>query len=265
MIEFLLTIPPVWLALLAGLFTWSVTALGAAAVFFFKNVNRRVMDVMMGFAAGVMIAASFFSLLSPAIELSEQLGYIPWLYPSLGFLAGGIFVVGASKLLDRALKMKHNNKNQSVKRSVMLVSSITLHNIPEGLSVGVAFGAMALGIPGCDIIGAVLLALGIGIQNFPEGASVSLPLRRDGHSRLKSFAMGQASGLVEPIASVIGYFLAVAIRAVLPFALSFSAGAMIAVVASELIPESSKESKNAAVLGCVVGFIVMMLLDVALG
>ena len=264
MTEFLSGIPPVWLSVIASLFTWGVTALGAATVFFFKTVNRKVLDAMMGFSAGVMIAASFWSLLSPAIDLSETLGYIPWLWPAVGFLVGGLFVVGASKLLDRAIEFKDEHKNRSVKRSIMLVSSITLHNIPEGLSVGVAFGAMSLDIPGCEVVGALLLALGIGIQNFPEGVSVALPLRREGLSRAKSFFYGQASGFVEPIASIIGYFLATAMRAVLPFALSFSAGAMICVVCSELIPEAN-EHKNLAVIGCIVGFLVMMILDVALG
>lgn len=264
MLDFLIQIPPIWMALIATAFTWSVTALGAATVFFFKTVNRKVLDVMMGFSAGVMIAASFWSLLAPAIELSETLGYISWLWPSVGFAAGGLFVVGASKMLDKAIKLKDEIQGKSLKRSIMLVSSITLHNIPEGLSVGVAFGAFALGVEGCDSIGAFLLALGIGIQNFPEGVSVALPLRREGMSRGKAFFYGQASGVVEPIAAVIGFFLATAMRAVLPFALAFSAGAMISVVCSELIPEAN-EHKNLAVIGSIAGFLVMMILDVALG
>lgn len=265
MFEALSTIPPVWLTVIATAFTWGVTALGAATVFFFKTVNRKVMDIMMGFSAGVMIAASFWSLLSPAIEMSGELGYIKWLWPAVGFLAGGLFVVGASKLLDRSLKLKNEGEHGGLKRSILLVSSITLHNIPEGLSVGVAFGAMAMGIPGCEIVGASLLAVGIGIQNFPEGASVSLPLRREGYSRARSFFYGQASGIVEPCAGIIGYFLATAMRAILPFALAFSAGAMISVVSSELLPESAKENKNLSVIGCIAGFLVMMILDVALG
>lgn len=264
MTEILMKIPPLWMAVIATTFTWGVTALGAATVFFFKSINRKVLDLMMGFSAGVMIAASFWSLLSPAIELSETLGYIPWLWPSIGFLVGGMFVVGAGKLLDRAIEFKDEEKGKSLKRSVMLVTSITLHNIPEGLSVGVAFGAFALGVPGCDAVGAFLLALGIGIQNFPEGVSVALPLRREGLSRAKSFFYGQASGFVEPIAALLGFFLSTAMRTILPFALAFSAGAMIAVVCSELIPEAS-EHKNLAVVGSIVGFLVMMILDVALG
>lgn len=265
MFDFLGGLPPLVLVLIASTFTWGITALGASMVLFFKNVNRRVLDLMLGFAAGVMIAASFWSLLSPAIELSSELGYIKWLYPALGFLFGGGFVVGASILLDRAIRMKKGVTTPGLKRSILLVCSITLHNIPEGLSVGVAFGAMALGVPGCDLIGATLLAIGIGIQNFPEGASVSLPLRREGASRAKSFFLGQASGMVEPIAAIIGFFLATTMRAILPFALSFSAGAMIAVVTSELIPEAAVSSKNLAVLGCIAGFLAMMILDVALG
>lgn len=264
MIDIMAQIPPFWLALLATLFTWFVTALGAATVFFFKTVNRKILDLMMGFSAGVMIAASFWSLLSPAIELSETLGYISWLWPAIGFLVGGLFVVGASKLLDKAIKVKDEVHGKSLKRSILLVSSITLHNIPEGLSVGVAFGAFALAVPGCELIGAFLLALGIGIQNFPEGVSVSLPLRREGVSRGKSFFYGQASGFVEPLAAMLGFCLATTMRAILPFALAFSAGAMISVVSSELIPEANK-NKNLAVIGCIVGFLIMMILDVALG
>lgn len=256
--DFFVNIPTVWLSLISSVFCWLVTACGAAFVFFFKKVNVKVMDILMGFSAGVMTAASFWSLLSPAIELGSQLGYIPWLFPCIGFSAGGLFVVGVSKLLDKSL-------NNGSKRSVLLVSSITLHNIPEGMSVGVAFGALALDTPGSTLAGAFLLALGIGLQNFPEGASVSLPLRRDGMSRGKAFLYGQFSGLVEPCAAMLGYFLCTAVRAALPFCLSFSAGAMIAVVASELIPESCRDNKNFAALGCIAGFVLMMVMDVALG
>jgi ZIP family zinc transporter len=264
MLDFLMQIPPIWMAVIATTFTWGVTALGAATVFFFKTVNRKLLDLMMGFSAGVMIAASFWSLLAPAIELSETLGYISWLWPAVGFAVGGFFVILASKLLDKAIKLKDEAQGKSLKRSIMLVSSITLHNIPEGLSVGVAFGAFALGVPGCESVGAFLLALGIGIQNFPEGVSVALPLRREGMGRGKAFFYGQASGVVEPIAAIIGFYLATLMRAFLPFALAFSAGAMISVVCSELIPEAN-EHKNLAVIGSIVGFLVMMVLDVALG
>lgn len=258
---------PVWQALLATLFTYGVTAAGAAVVFFFKSVNRKVLDAMLGFGAGVMIAASFWSLLFPAIDLCGELGYNQWFLPAVGFLCGGAFVVLAGKMLERfSFKgIGDHNKAQSLRRSILLVTAVTLHNIPEGLAVGVAFGGAALGIPGCGVIGASLLALGIGLQNFPEGAAVSLPLRREGFSRGKSFLYGQASGIVEPIAAVLGVFAALTIRSIQPFLLAFSAGAMIAVVAAELIPESVEKNKNLAAMGVVFGFIVMMVLDVALG
>ena len=263
--NFLENVPTVWLALGASVFCWLITALGASLVFFFKKANVLVMNILMGFSAGVMIAASFWSLLSPAIDLSRELGYIDWLFPCIGFLAGGLFVIGVSKLLDKSLGANVETKAQSKRRSILLVTSITLHNIPEGMSVGVAFGAIAAGTPGSTLIGALTLALGIGLQNFPEGASVALPLRHEGYSRTKSFLFGQFSGIVEPCAAMLGYFLCTAIKAALPFCLAFSAGAMIAVVASELIPEACKESKNSAAIGCIAGFIVMMLMDVALG
>lgn len=262
--EILEKIPTVWLTLGASVFCWLITALGASLVIFFKKVNAQIMNILMGFSAGVMIAASFWSLLSPAIELGTELGYLPWLFPCIGFLAGGLFVIGASKLLDYGMQVKNDKIDASRKRSILLVTSITLHNIPEGMSVGVAFGAFAMGTPGSTLMGAMLLALGIGLQNFPEGASVALPLRRDGCSRKRAFIFGQFSGIVEPCAAMIGCFLCTAIQAALPFCLSFSAGAMVAVVASELIPEACRESKNFAAIGCIVGFIVMMTMDVAL-
>lgn len=254
---------PLALTIIASLFTYSVTALGAMLVFFFKSVNRKILDAMLGFSAGVMIAASFWSLISPALELSRELGYVEWLLPALGFLFGGLFIVLTAKILDKKLKVKEQ-ESHTFKRSILLVSSITLHNIPEGLAVGVAFGGAALGITGSTIIGAIMLALGIGIQNFPEGAAVALPLRREGYSRRKSFFIGQASGMVEPFAAVAGFFLTMAVRSILPFLLTFSAGAMIAVVASELIPEGAKENKSITVIGVILGFLVMMILDVAL-
>lgn len=256
-------IPTVWLALGASLFCWLFTALGAALVFFFKKTNQTVLNILMGFAAGVMIAASFFSLLAPSVELSETLGYLPWVFPAAGFAAGGLFVIGASKLLDKSLGLE--SEKGSKKRSILLVTSITLHNIPEGMSVGVAFGAFAMGTAGSTVAGALALSIGIALQNFPEGASVALPLRRDGCTRRKAFFCGQLSGIVEPCAAMLGYFLCTAMRAALPFCLAFSAGAMIAVVASELLPEACRENKNLAALGCVAGFIVMIVMDVALG
>lgn len=257
---------PVIQALIATTFTWGVTALGALVVCFFKNINKKVLNTILGFSAGVMIAASFWSLLAPSIDLSFELGYIAWILPAFGFIVGGLFVLLSDKFLDRVLKGKKNLRSAiSLKRSILLISAITIHNIPEGMAVGVAFGGIASGVPGMTLIGAIMLAIGIGIQNFPEGAAVSLPLRNEGFSRFKSFMLGQASALVEPISAVIGVVLVLTIRSILPFLLAFAAGAMIAVAARELLPESVKENKNLATLGLIFGFTLMMILDVALG
>jgi ZIP family zinc transporter len=226
-------------------------------------MNQKVLDMMMGFAAGVMIAASFWSLLAPAIELSVEMGGNAWLTSAVGFMLGGCFVIGTDMVLSRAVLMKQ--KGSGVKRSILLTVAVTLHNIPEGLAVGVAFGSAAIGIEGASVGAAAMLALGIGLQNFPEGVCVSLPLFRDGASRLKSFFIGQASGVVEPIAGVLGVLFALRARGALPLALSFSAGAMIAVVCSELIPESFKDNKTLAAFGVLFGFASMMILDVAFG
>jgi ZIP family zinc transporter len=262
---------PIWQALLATLFTWFVTALGAGVVFFFRTINRKLLDAMLGFAAGVMIAASYWSLLAPAIAMAEESGTVPaWVPATVGFMSGGIFLWGVDKVLPH-LHLGFPNEDAegiqtSWRRSVLLVLAITLHNIPEGLAVGVAFGALAADIPTATLAGAVALALGIGIQNFPEGAAVSVPLRREGFSRLKSFWYGQASGVVEPIAGVIGALAVVFMRPILPYALAFAAGAMIYVVVEELIPESQLEKNtDAATMGAMCGFAVMMTLDVALG
>lgn len=257
---------PVIQALFATTFTWFVTMLGALVVCFFKEPNKKILDTILGFSAGVMIAAAFWSLLIPSLELSQELGYIEWLIPSIGFAVGGLFVLLSDKFLDKVLKHRKDIISaSSLKRSILLVGAITIHNIPEGMAIGVAFGGIASGIPGVTLIGAIMLALGIGIQNFPEGAAVSLPLRTEGFSRLKSFLIGQASALVEPISAVIGVILVLAIRNVLPFLLAFAAGAMIIVVARELLPESIKDNKNLATLGLICGFLLMMILDVALG
>lgn len=257
---------PIIQALIATTFTWGVTALGALMVCFFKSGNKKVLNTILGFSAGVMIAASFWSLLSPAIELGEELGYIAWVLPTLGFIVGGLFVLLSDKFLDKVLKkQKSKKKVNSLKRSILLISAITIHNIPEGMAVGVAFGGLAYGVSGMTLIGAIMLAIGIGIQNFPEGAAVSLPLRNEGFSRTKSFIYGQASALVEPISAIIGVVLVLAVRSILPFLLSFAAGAMIVVVARELLPESIKENKNLATLGLLCGFTIMMILDVSLG
>lgn len=256
---------PILQALIASTFTWGITLLGALMVCFFKEVNKKALNTILGFSAGVMIAASFWSLLLPSIELSEELGYIAWGLPALGFILGGLFVLLSDKFLDKTLSDKNSIKKDSLKRSILLVSAITLHNIPEGMSIGVAFGGISSGVSGMTLIGAIMLAVGIGIQNFPEGAAVSLPLRKEGFSRKKSFFIGQASALVEPISAVIGVILVLAVRSILPILLSFAAGAMITVASRELLPESISENKNLSTLGLIFGFVLMMVLDVALG
>jgi ZIP family zinc transporter len=261
---------PVTQALLATLFTWFLTALGAGMVFFFRSINRKVLDAMLGFAAGVMIAASFWSLLAPAIEMAED-GPLPaWVPAALGFLAGGAFLWLVDKVLPHLHLGFPREEAEGIqthwRRSVLLVLAITLHNIPEGLAVGVAFGALAADLPSATLAGAVALALGIGIQNFPEGAAVSVPLRREGLSRLKSFWYGQLSGVVEPVAGVLGAAAVILMRPILPYALAFAAGAMIFVVIEELIPESQLDKNtDVSTVGAMVGFAVMMTLDVSLG
>ena len=261
---------PIMQALLATCFTWFVTAAGSGLVFFFRSINRKVLDGMLGFAAGVMIAASYWSLLAPAIAMAEEAGGIPWLPATGGFLLGGAFLWLADKLLPHLHLGLPIEEAEGIKttwqRSVLLVLAITLHNIPEGLAVGVAFGALAANLPSASLPGAIALALGIGIQNFPEGTSVSVPLRREGMSRLKAFWYGQLSGIVEPIAGVLGAVAVIAMKPILPYALAFAAGAMIYVVVEELIPESQRESlTDVATIGAMLGFAVMMTLDVALG
>jgi ZIP family zinc transporter len=257
-------------ALLATLFTWFVTALGASMVFGFKAINRRVLDIMLGFAAGVMIAASFWSLLAPAIAMARG-GLLPgWLPAVVGFLLGGFFLWGVDKVLPHLHINYPTEEAEGIKtrwqRSLLLVLAITLHNIPEGLAVGVAFGALATNLQSASLAGAVTLALGIGLQNFPEGAAVSIPLLREGMSRLKSFWYGQLSGVVEPLAAVAGAAAVVLIRPLLPYALAFAAGAMIYVVVEELIPEAQRNQKDThtATIGTMLGFAVMMFLEVAL-
>ena len=263
---------PVLLALLATLFTWGLTALGAATVFLGRNLKPKTFDGTLGFAAGVMIAASFWSLLAPSIEMSEELGYgaFKWMPPLLGFLLGGLFLWGMDKVLPHLHPGFTSAETEGIKthwqRSVLLVLAITLHNIPEGLSVGVAIGAAAAHGGPEALWPALALTLGIGIQNFPEGLAVSMPLRAAGFSRRKSFFVGQASGLVEPVAAVIGAAAVVWAQALLPYALSFAAGAMLFVTVEELIPESqSGDHGDIATLGFVIGFALMMFLDVSLG
>lgn len=252
-------------ALVATIFTWSITSLGSLVVFFFKKVNKNVMDAMLGFAAGVMIAASFFSLLLPAIEMSNSLNLISWAVCSIGILLGGTLLFIGDKIFDHITKSKNYKEGSSIKRCLMLITSITLHNIPEGLAVGVAFGSLYYGLDGASLSSAWMLALGIGIQNFPEGMAVSLPLRREGYSRKKSFFYGQLSGIVEPISGVIGAILVMKIRYLLPYLLSFAAGAMIYVVVEELIPESqTNKKKDLMAFFTLIGFITMMVMDIAL-
>ena len=282
MLTWLAGFHPILQALLATLFTWGVTALGAAAVFVTRKINKKLLQAMLGFAAGVMVAASFWSLLAPAIEMAEASGLPAWLPAVVGFLAGGAFLYAVDRLLPHlhiGLPLEESEGiRTSWKRSVLLVLAITMHNIPEGLAVGVAFGAVAAGLPSATLPGAVALAIGIGLQNFPEGLAVSMPLRGEGLSRMRSFALGQASGLVEPIAGVLGAAAVLAMRPILPYALAFAAGAMFYVVVEELIPESqcagdldSPTERGAGTrtdiptLGAMVGFALMMLLDVALG
>ena len=271
MIDFFQHYSPINQVLIATLFTWGVTAAGAALVFLTTAVNQKLMDSMLGFAAGVMIAASFWSLLAPGIEMAEQMGQTPWLTAVIGFMGGGIFM----RLTDRLLPHLHPglaiSQSEGIKtswqRSTLLVLAITLHNIPEGLAVGVAFGAVAAGLPSATLGGAIALAIGIGLQNFPEGTAVSMPLRREGMGRKKSFFMGQASGMVEPVAGVLGALFVLQMQSILPYALCFAAGAMIFVVVEELIPESQRIAANIdlVTMATMAGFSVMMILDVALG
>lgn len=270
MIDFFQSYSPITQVLFATLFTWGVTAAGAALVFLTITVNQRLMDSMLGFAAGVMIAASFWSLLAPGIEMAQQMGQTPWLTAAIGFMSGGIFM----RITDRLLPHLHPglavNQSEGIKtswqRSTLLVLAITLHNIPEGLAVGVAFGAVAAGLPSATIGGAIALAIGIGLQNFPEGTAVSMPLRREGMGKRKSFLLGQASGMVEPVAGVLGALFVLQMQSILPYALCFAAGAMIFVVVEELIPESQRIAANIdlVTMATMAGFSVMMILDVAL-
>lgn len=267
-IDYFESIDPILAAFYATMFTWFLTALGASFVFFFKNMNRVVLDGMLGFTGGVMVAASFWSLLAPAIEMSEGEGFVKVIPAAVGFLLGAVFIFGLDKILPHLhINFKETEGIKSPwQRTTLLVLAITLHNIPEGLAVGVLFGGVAAGIPEASIAGAVTLAIGIGIQNFPEGIAVSMPLRRMGMSRWKSFMYGQSSAIVEPIAGVLGAVAVTFFTPLLPYALAFAAGAMIFVVVEEVIPETQQDKNtDIATLGFIGGFIVMMTLDVALG
>lgn len=270
MYEWFAALSPIWQALLATLFTWFVTMLGAGLVFFFRRVNRKLLDAMLGFASGVMIAASFWSLLAPAIDLSKQLNIAPWLPAAIGFLLGGAFLFAVDKLLPHLHmgfpRSQAEGLETNWQRSVLLVLAITLHNIPEGLAVGVAFGAVAAGVETASLGGAIALAVGIGLQNFPEGTAVSVPLRREGMPPFRAFLYGQASAMVEPVAGVLGALAVIYVQPILPYALAFAAGAMIFVVVEELIPEAQlQKNTDLATMATMVGFTVMMILDVALG
>lgn len=265
MIDFFYNLNNVTQALIATIFTWQITSFGAATVFLFKKINKNVLDAMLGFSAGVMIAASFFSLIMPSIEMSKSLNMIPYVITSIGFMFGGILLFVGDKIFEKIHDKKEIKENSSIKRVLLLILSITLHNIPEGMAIGVSFGSIKYGLNGASVISSLVLALGIGIQNLPEGAAVSLPLLREGYSRKKAFFYGQLSGIVEPIASVIGAILVLKIRYLLPFLLSFAAGAMIYVVVQELIPESqTNKKKELMALFTLIGFTIMMVLDVAL-
>ncbi len=264
------SINPVLAALYATLFTWGLTAAGAALVFLFKSMNRALLDGMLGFTGGVMVAASFWSLLAPGIEMSPGEGFVKVIPAAVGFLLGSLFIFG----LDKVLPHLHINFKESEKeglktpwhKTTLLTLAITLHNIPEGLAVGVLFGGVAAGFDGATIGGAVALAMGIGLQNFPEGFAVAMPLRRQGLSRTRSFMYGQASAIVEPIAAVLGAWAVLTFEPILPYALSFAAGAMIFVVVEEVIPETQQDKyTDIATMGFIGGFIVMMTLDVGLG
>jgi len=253
MIDFFSNINPIFLALLATLFTFSITSLGSALVFLFKNIKKDIMDICLSLSAGIMLAASYFSLINPSIELSKKLN-ISLIFVFIGFILGGLLILFGNKIYIKNTKVSN------------LIFSITLHNIPEGLAIGVAFGSILYGLEGSNLSSALILVLGIGIQNFPEGSAISLPLRREGLSRKKSFIIGSLSGLVEPISGVLGCILALQVRYILPFLLSFAAGAMIYVVIIELIPESqTNKRKNLMAVFSILGFTIMMILDVTLG
>ncbi|HIU64942.1 MAG TPA: ZIP family metal transporter [Candidatus Avacidaminococcus intestinavium] len=264
---------PIILTIIATFFTWGMTALGASLVFFFKTINKKVLNMMLGFAAGVMVAASFWSLLAPAIAMAENRLLPAWLIAAIGFVSGAGFLVLADKVMPHIHFFSRSGEPEGIttswRRTMLLLFSITLHNIPEGLAVGVAFGAAAQNMNDATLLSAIAVALGIGIQNFPEGAAVSIPLRREGLSRWKSFLYGQASAIVEPIAGIIGAMLVTTMQEILPYALAFAAGAMIFVVVEDLIPESQTSDEHGSAdrssYGFIIGFTIMMILDVALG
>lgn len=252
-------ISPFVLLLLASLFTYLLTALGSAVVFCFKSINKRLLDIMLSVSAGLMTSASVWSLILPATKLAEELWDNSWLLPTIGFLLGGLFIMISGIIIDHKLPTAINKK-----RTILIIGVMPLHNIPEGLAVGVSFSALAIGINGCSLSSALMVALGIGIQNIPDGTAVSVPLYRDGMSKTKSFLIAQSSGIMEFFAAIIGYYITIVIRSILPLALTFAAGAMIAVVISELIPDIAPENRTIGVLGFIIGFVTMMALDLAI-
>ena len=264
MFNFFYDLSPIYQALFAGVFTFLITVLGSSLVFFFKSINKTIMDIMLSLSAGIMLAASFFSLLNPAIDISNELGLVTWLVIFSGFMGGGILLFIGDKILNYFDKSGKNSISK-LKRSIMLFSSITLHNIPEGLVIGVAYGSIFYNLNSASIASAVALTIGIGIQNFPEGSAISLPLRRDGISTFKSFIIGSISAIVEPIFAVIGAILVLKIKLFLPFILSFTAGAMVFVITMELIPESqTNKRKGLMALALMIGFSIMMILELVL-
>lgn len=269
-IDYFESINPILAAFYATLFTWGLTAAGAALVFLFRTMNRAVLDGMLGFTGGVMVAASFWSLLAPGIEMSAGEGFVKVIPAAVGFLLGAAFIFGLDKIMPHLHINFKESEKEGIKtpwhRTTLLVMAITLHNIPEGLAVGVLFGGVAAGFDGATIGGAVALAMGIGLQNFPEGFAVAMPLRRQGLTRYKSFLYGQASAVVEPMAAVLGAWAVLTFQPILPYALSFAAGAMIFVVVEEVIPETQQDKyTDVATMGFIGGFIIMMALDVGLG
>ena len=257
----LININPILLSLIATIFTYLMNLLGSSLVLFSNKVSKKILDCFLSFGAGIMISASFFSLLNPAIKSANNQNMISWIVVSIGFLLGGIFIISSDRLLNKLLDKKQVKVSN---RSILMFTAITLHNIPEGMAIGVAFASLFNNPDMSILISSMMLAFGIGIQNFPEGVATSLPLRREGVSKAKALFIGQASGLVEPFAGVLGCIFAFHVNSILPFLLSFSAGAMIATCVSELIPESSKTHKSASTLWFTLGFIIMMIFDVAL-
>lgn len=257
--NFLTQVHPFILLLLASLFTYLLTALGAAVVFCFKSIRKRPLDIMLSVSAGLMTAASIWSLTIPAINLANELWHNSWILPAIGLLSGGLFIIISGIIIDKKLPNAIEKK-----RSLLIIGVMPLHNIPEGLAVGVSFSGFAIGMNGCTLTGALMIALGIGIQNIPDGIAISVPLYRDGMSKRKAFLIGQSSGIMELIAAIIGYFITISIRSILPFFFTFAAGAMITVVISELIPDIAPENRTLSVLGYILGFTTMMILDLAI-